>query len=490
MTFVLLLLTAAALCAQPADPARRARKASELVVAGKADEAIPIYLELARAAPNDAGILVNLSIAEFKTRRFRDAAGHAEAALKLQPDSLAANLFLGASYTQLGEHARAVPLLEKVIAAQPNDRNARVMLADALLALDRFDESAQQFRRASELAPDNPGVWYGLGRALEALAGHSFQQLEIAGPDSAYWHALAAETYFRKRRYGSAFDSYHRALATPSTLRGIHAALAAIYRRTGHADWASIEEQREREIPPPECGTAKLACEFAAGHYREITESHGETPESLYWSSKSYTELARRAYDDLAQLPLSLETHLHAAKTYDADGLYQKAAAEWRQALKLVPGNLEAQTGLAWSLYRGGDHAAALALLSEFIKTSPDSRDLLFLCGASLLYLDQPEKAIPYLETAARLDPPFIPAQAALGHALLLAGKAADAIPHLQAALSSDEDAAIHFQLLRAYQLTGQTGLARQALTAYQQARTSSAEQKKMEEGGFIKPPR
>src|SRR5947208_12363717 len=33
-------------------------------------------------------ILVNLSIAEFKTRRFRDAAGHAEAALKVQPDSL------------------------------------------------------------------------------------------------------------------------------------------------------------------------------------------------------------------------------------------------------------------------------------------------------------------------------------------------------------------------------------------------------------------
>ncbi len=155
MTFVLVLLTAAALCAQPADPAQQARKASELVVAGKADEAIPIYLELARAAPNDAGILVNLSIAEFKTKRFRDAAGHAEAALKLQPDSLAANLFLGASYTQLGEHARAVPLLEKVIAAQPNDRNARVMLAEALLALDRLGVRART-RQSRSLVRSRP----------------------------------------------------------------------------------------------------------------------------------------------------------------------------------------------------------------------------------------------------------------------------------------------------------------------------------------------
>ena len=61
MRFVVLLLTAAILCAQPGDSAQRAQKARELVVAGKLDEAISIYLELARAAPNDAGTLVNLS---------------------------------------------------------------------------------------------------------------------------------------------------------------------------------------------------------------------------------------------------------------------------------------------------------------------------------------------------------------------------------------------------------------------------------------------
>jgi tetratricopeptide (TPR) repeat protein len=363
------------------------------------------------------------------------------------------------------------------------------MLAEALLALERFDESAAQFRRASELAPENPVVWYGLGRAFDALAARAFQRLEITAPDSPYWHALAAETYLKKRRYGSAFDSYRRALAAPSPLRGLHAGLAAIYRRTGHQDWAATVDQRERDTPPPDCRLARLACDFAARKYREITDSAGQTPESLYWASKSYAELAREAYERLAQLPPTLETRLHSAKTYDADGLYQEAAAEWRQALRLAPDNVEAQTGLAWSLFRGGDFAAALPLLTEFIKTKSDSRDLHFLCGASLVNLDQPDKAIPYLETAARLDPLFLPAQAALGHALLLAGRAADAIPHLQAALPSDEDATVHFQLLRAYQLTGQTALARQALTAYQEARTSAAERKKLEEGGFITPP-
>ncbi|HXJ11372.1 MAG TPA: tetratricopeptide repeat protein, partial [Candidatus Limnocylindrales bacterium] len=238
-----------------------------------------------------------------------------------------------------------------------------------------------------------------------------------------------------------------------------------------------------------DCGTANLACDFAGGHYREIVESASQGPESLYWTSKSYNELARQAYDRLLQLPSSLQTHLHAALMYDGDGLYRQASAEWREALRLAPDSIEAQTGLAWSLFRGGDFEAALPLLREFVKSQPGSRDLQFLCGASLLNLDQPEKAIPFLETAATLEPQFLPAQAALGHALLLAGKAAYAIPHLQAALPSDEDAAVHFQLLRAYQLTGQTALARQALTAYQEARTSSAQRKKMDEGGFITPP-
>ncbi len=257
----------------------------------------------------------------------------------------------------------------------------------------------------------------------------------------------------------------------------------------GHPDWAAIEEQREGATPPLECGSVTPACAFTAGRYREIVESAGQTPEALYWASKSYARLANQAYERLAQLPSSLEARLHNAQMYDADGLYRQAAAEWRQALKLAPDNAEAETGLAWSLFRGGDFPGALALLSELVKNKPSSRDLQFLCGASLLNLDQPEKAIPHLQAAATLDPPFLPAQAALGHALLLAGRAADAIPHLQAALPSDEDATIHFQLLRAYQLTGQAALARQALRAYEEARTSAAERKKMEEGGFITPP-
>ena len=487
----LFLISAAALCAEPQDPAEKAQRARELVVAGKAEEAIPIYRELARAFPNDARVLVNLSVAEFKAKRYRDAAEHAEAAVKLEPDSLTANLFLGSSYVELGQHLRAVAPLEKVVVRQPDDRNARLMLAEALLAVERYDEAVMQFQKARELAPGNSRVWYGLGRSFEALRDRAFQQLETTARESPYWHALVADACLKQRRYGSAFAHYRQALAGRAGLRGLHAGLAAVYRETGHADWARAEEEREQAAPSPNCALEGRACDFAAGRYDEIaaTADAATAPEARYWTYRAYAELARRAYRHLEQAPSSIESHLHAANTLTAEGRDREAAGEWREALRLSPGDAQIQTGLTWSLYRTHDLEEALPLLRELLDRQHESREWNFLYGASLLNLDQPEKALPFLETAVRLDGQFLPAQAALGQTLLSMGKASQAIPHLKAAVVGDEDGSAHFQLLRAYQLTGQTELAGRALAEYQEARRLAEEKTRMEEAGGITQP-
>ena len=106
-----------------------------------------------------------------------------------------------------------------------------------------------------------------------------------------------------------------------------------------------------------------------------------------------------------------------------------------------------------------------------------------------LVNLDEPEKAIGLLETATRLDVDFLPAQAALGQALLQTGRPKLAIPHLKVALAEDEDASAHFRLLRAYQLTGQTELAAQARVEYQTALKLAEAKLRFEEGGDITEP-
>src|SRR3954452_21096666 len=96
------------LLAQALDPAQEAQRANELVTTGKIEQAISIYDRLVRAFPSNPGLLLNLCIAEFKARRYHDAIEHARAALKLKPDLAPANLFLGGSYLELGDPAKAL----------------------------------------------------------------------------------------------------------------------------------------------------------------------------------------------------------------------------------------------------------------------------------------------------------------------------------------------------------------------------------------------
>ena len=124
-----LLVVASLLPAQSSDHER----ARQMLASGHSKQAAAIYRQLSRSRPGDPDLLINLSVAEYKSGNFRAAADSASEALKLASGSLPANLFLGASLLGLGEFARAVDPLERVIAANPNERNGRLMLGEALL---------------------------------------------------------------------------------------------------------------------------------------------------------------------------------------------------------------------------------------------------------------------------------------------------------------------------------------------------------------------
>lgn len=468
------------------DDAAKSQRAREFVVSGNFVEAIRIYRELASAHPADAAILANLSIAEFKAKRFQDAAADADSAIRLQPDSLPANLILGSSYLEMGEPARAVPPLEKVLAIQPRERNARFLLAESLFQLGRYEEAAVSYADAGQLAPESPKVWYGLGRTYEALSELAFHKIEKTSP---YWHAIQADLFLKQRRYGSAFTHSQQALKELPALPGVHAILALVYQRTGHSDWAQIEDRRERESKP-DCSTARAACDFTAGRFHEIVGflDSRASAEALYWAGKAYAQLSAESYGRLAQLPPSLESHLQKARTLDSQGLAQEAAGEWREAWTLAPNDSSIGTALVWSHFRAHDFQAALPVLSDLLQHN-DSAELNFLKGAILVSLGEPEQAISPLEGAVRRDNNFLPAQAALGQALLEAGQPKPAIPHLKAALADDDDASAHFRLFRAYQLTGQSDLAAQAKVEYLAALKLSQSGLKFEEGSEITAP-
>jgi predicted Zn-dependent protease len=132
--------------------------------------------------------------------------------------------------------------------------------------------------------------------------------------------------------------------------------------------------------------------------------------------------------------------------------------------------------GLGASLFRSRDYDAVMAALKPLLTIkSAEFADVQFLYGASLLNLQQPMEAIPYLRAAVARDAALLPARAALGQGLLQTGKPEEAIPLLESAVSADRDGSIHFQIYRAYRLTHREADARQALAAYQRLRASLA---------------
>jgi predicted Zn-dependent protease len=120
--------------------------------------------------------------------------------------------------------------------------------------------------------------------------------------------------------------------------------------------------------------------------------------------------------------------------------------------------------------------------LEELIEQQPESADLNYLLGDTLLNLQQVEDALPLLKKAVALSPRFGSAHASLGRAYLQIGDAKSAVPHLKAALDTDRDGALHYQIAHAYQMTGQQELAQVALKEYQKLQQAAAEEKESAE--------
>jgi predicted Zn-dependent protease len=467
---LILLLATSNGRAQSDDLALKSHQAKQLMAEGKFGQAISLYRELNQAVPNNPGLMLNLGMALHMAGNEREAIPRLEAVIKLDPTAAPAWLFLGAARLQMGQPAAALKPLETFLGLQSDHLEARSMLASALLSLGRLEEAAEQYRHLTKFHPESAQAWYGLGQCYETLAARTFDELQKAAPESAYWLALVAETRAREQQLSSAFYLYRQALQKSPGMRGLHAAIANIYRQTGHPDWAENEERKEQQLPPPDCRAHAIQCNFhAMGHAEFIASSRpGKTVESHYWRSRAYNELALGAFTRLGELPRSPEAHQLKARIYSEQKRYSEAAGEWREALKLSPADSEIQKQLAISLKLGQDYGGALPLLQGLLKRQPMSAELNYLVGDTLLDLQRVEEALPHLKRAVSRNPKLVAAHKSLARAELAAGNTTEAIPHLKVALTSDEDGSLHYQLATAYRANGQSELAKQTLAEYE----------------------
>ena len=384
--------------------------------------------------------------------------------------------------------------LQKVLAAQPDNQEARRRLADALWSLERFEPAVQQYGALSEQAPQDPRSWYGLGHSYEGLAQIALERLQRSAPESNYVLLLVAETMDAEGRLTNAFRLYREALEKQPGRADAHEALAHIYEQTGHSEWAAVEREKSRAIPPLDCRSPSLECDFRARRYPSVLANAHPlgTAEGLYWESRAARELAAEAFGRLDRLPPSPEAALRRVEILRSRKrtLAGEAIEELKKAEHAWPEDLRIRRELATMLFLVNDAEAARPILEDLLRREPDSTEVALALGETWLKLQQPAKAVPLLESVVRRDPKLRPAQAALGRAYAEAGDMAKAIAPLQAALETDQDGSLHYQLARAYRATGRSELATQALAQFQEIRKSAeAQAQSLQEEFRITPP-
>jgi predicted Zn-dependent protease len=476
----------------PQDLPALAEQGKAALAAGRFDEAARLYGQIVAALPDEPGMRLNLGMALSMAGRPAEAIPHLEAALRLRPDLLPASLFLGAARLETGHPAEAVAPLRTFLDTQPDDLDARGMLAQALSTLGRHEDAAREYAVLSERAPRDPRTWFGLGRSYEAIAEGALEELQRSAPESPWVLLLVADGLVAQDRDKSAFALYRETLETRPDDREARAALAGIYERTGHPDWAATERERAAALPPHECRPDTGECAFRDGRYAEALASghRSPDPEQLYWRSRAAGALAREAFAHLEALPSSPEATLVRVQVLRARRRYTESKEALEGAIERWPDDHRLRHELATLLVVGKEYDAARALLAPLLEGDPDSAELNLLMGETWVESRQPAQALPYLERAVARNPGLPHARALLGRAYLDAGDAAKAVPHLEAALPSDTDGSLHLQLARAYQASGQAEKAQEARLAFQEDRRRREAQAAVDDETFaITPP-
>ncbi len=120
--------------------------------------------------------------------------------------------------------------------------------------------------------------------------------------------------------------------------------------------------------------------------------------------------------------------HAEAGMDLQKQGKQNEAIAEFRKVAELMPELAAAHVNLGQAIMQGGDFSGAIPPLKRALELNPDLIGAHQMLGYSLLAAGYAAEAIPHLEKIQAVD--------ALGVAQLKAGRYAEAIGNLQAALA------------------------------------------------------
>jgi len=262
-----------------------------------------------------------------------------------------ASALLGMALYEMGDYAAAGRNLESALRGNPEDSNAELFLANDLIKLGDFERAAEHLRRLSQRQPENPEVWYLLGKVHMKLSEEALSKLSALDPNSVWVHEISGEVMESMKNYDGALLEYKKAVEVAPQQAGTHYHLGNAYWSLNMWDVATEQFRAELANDPSNC-----MAQWKIGNI--ILEQHGDSSQALAEVQKALgvcpnlmgarVDRARalikldrhaEAVKDLEVAvkadPAESSTHFLLAQAYRALGRTQEAQAEMKVFSKL-----------------------------------------------------------------------------------------------------------------------------------------------------------
>jgi tetratricopeptide (TPR) repeat protein len=161
--------------------------AARHLAAGRVDVARALYTKVAAAAPDDLEALGALSSIDLNAKRFKEASGRIEQALRRMPHTSDLLVISAVTFARLGDTGRAEDLLKEAINKEPARLLAYSQLAELYARQNRLADARDHFREVVKRDPRSVGANTMLGMVLH-------MQGDLKGAEEQYGRTLAIDS--------------------------------------------------------------------------------------------------------------------------------------------------------------------------------------------------------------------------------------------------------------------------------------------------------
>lgn len=215
--------------------------------------AIARYQKILELSPNLSQAYNNLGMLYYQQRAYPQAEAVLEKGLKLAPGLVATSALLGSTQFAMGRYVQARPHLEVAVRGNPKDDFARSLLARDLFKLKDYDGAVAQLHILIAHNPNDQDAWYQLGRAQLELSEMALKKVTEIDPNSALSQEVAGEIMEDMGNNDGALIAYKKAVEIAPQQPGTHEHLGGEYWALGKWESARSEFQAELANDPQNC---------------------------------------------------------------------------------------------------------------------------------------------------------------------------------------------------------------------------------------------